>query len=162
MQISKALSTVADVLPRVQLQTLLYPTESMKHMVAMLYARIIKFFHRAMSWYKESRLRHVYTAITRPASLRFKDLVNDIAEYSLKIDQICATSTQAELRIMHQAQTATQSSVNGLYVQLSSQDEALRQALKVTIEGIEERISSACRVTIERVEERISSTSITI
>jgi len=113
-QLSKALAAIADALPRVKLHTILYPSKIMKHSVAMLHARIIKFFHRAMMWYKEGKLKHLYTSFARPASLRFKDLVDEIAEYSNRVDQVAAASAHAEQRDMHRTQLATQTTVNEL------------------------------------------------
>jgi hypothetical protein len=75
VELSRALSTIADALLRVNLNAILYPTEAMRHTVAMLYARIIKFFHRAMVWYMESKIKHMITSITRPIALRYKDLM---------------------------------------------------------------------------------------
>ncbi|KAL3419659.1 hypothetical protein PVAG01_08157 [Phlyctema vagabunda] len=113
-ELSKALSIIADALPRVQLHSILYPTEKMKRAIAMLYARIIQFVKRAMHWYKEGRMKHIYNAIIRPYDLRFKDLVEEIREYSSKVDQIASASAQAEMRIMHRSQVATQTSVHNL------------------------------------------------
>lgn len=48
---------------------------------------------------RKERLNICVTAIIRPASLRFKDLVEEIEEYSSKVDRIAAASAQAELRV---------------------------------------------------------------
>ena len=113
-QLSKALSTIADALPRANINAMLYPTETMKHALAMLYARIIKFFYRAMKWYQEGKLKHIYTSITRPASLRFKDLLDDITEYSSRVESEASISARAEQRDMHSKQTSTLVSVTEL------------------------------------------------
>ncbi|OBT88776.1 hypothetical protein VE02_02395 [Pseudogymnoascus sp. 03VT05] len=100
-ELSKALSAISDALLRVNLSVILYPTEPMRQTVSMLYARIIRFFHRAMMWYKESRFKHMLTAITRPAALRYKDLVADISDYVGRVDKLASSSANAELRDVH-------------------------------------------------------------
>ena len=100
-QLSKALAQIADALPRIEIKNLLFPTEMMKGAVATLYAYIIKFCQRAISWYTEGRLKHILTSLTRPSALRFKDLVEEIAECSRRVDNLAVTSAQAEQRDMH-------------------------------------------------------------
>ncbi|OCL10285.1 hypothetical protein AOQ84DRAFT_402084 [Glonium stellatum] len=63
--LAKTLSRIASALPRVELTTILFPTEWMKSAVAKLYAYMIKFFIRAYDWYRESTFRHVLHAVTR-------------------------------------------------------------------------------------------------
>ena len=70
----------------------------------MLYAHIIKFFHRAMAWFTESRTKHMISSICRPYELRFKDLVDDIARSSRCVDQLAFAAAQAEIRQMHHEQ----------------------------------------------------------
>ena len=100
-QLSKALSQIADTLPHVEIRNLLFPTEMMKGAVATLYAYIIKFCQRAIGWYTEGKLKHILTSITRPSALRFKDLVEEIAECSRRVDNLAVTSAQAEQRSVH-------------------------------------------------------------
>ena len=70
----------------------------MKSLVVLLYAQVIKFVQRAASWYGECKLKHMLTAITRPYSLRFQDLVDSIAETATRIDRLALVMTMAELR----------------------------------------------------------------
>lgn len=44
---------------------------------------------------------HAITSITRPLSLRFQDLMNEIRESSRKVDQLVASLSLAEQRRMH-------------------------------------------------------------
>lgn len=99
--LAKALSQIADVLPRVKLATILYPTDKMKTAVEQLYAHLLRFFIRANDWYRASTISHIVHSITRPAELRYKDLVEAIAEYSRRIDNLALSGSQAELRDMH-------------------------------------------------------------
>lgn len=73
----------------------------MQQAVAQVYAHIVKFFHRAMVWYNESKAKHLISSIYRPFELRFGDLVDDIARYSRMVDQLAIAESQAELRLMH-------------------------------------------------------------
>lgn len=56
---------------------------------------------RALDWYKESRLLHVFHSITRPAELRYNDLIEDIAYSTRRVQDLALASSQAELRDMH-------------------------------------------------------------
>jgi hypothetical protein len=98
-----ALNDIADCLPRVELAALLYPTDTMQQTVAMLYAHIVRFLIRAMEWYEESRLTHVLHSITRPASLRYDDLIKEIQRETKSITDHALASSQAEQRDMHNA-----------------------------------------------------------
>jgi hypothetical protein len=45
---------------------------------------------------------HIIHSITRPAELRYKDLIESIAECSQNISQLAVYSSHAEQRIVHQ------------------------------------------------------------
>ncbi|KAF4471594.1 hypothetical protein FALBO_1495 [Fusarium albosuccineum] len=98
--ISKALSQIADTLPRVELATVLYPTERMRRAVGNLYANLIRFFIRAHQWCSEGTWKHLLHSITRPVELRYKDLLEDIAADSREIDQLATAGTRVEVREM--------------------------------------------------------------
>ncbi|KAI9781875.1 MAG: hypothetical protein M1839_005669 [Geoglossum umbratile] len=100
-QLCKALSQIADALPRINLKLLLYPTERIKSAVATLYAQVIEFFRRAMNWYAEGKIKHVISSIIRPYALRFKDLVEEMENCSRNVDQLAVAAAQAEQRDMH-------------------------------------------------------------
>ena len=97
-EISKAISRIADVLPRAELHLGLYPTERMKETIALLYAKIIKFVQSAISYYKKSRLSKSITAIVKPFPLSFKEIVDEIAECSKRADELANSASKAELR----------------------------------------------------------------
>ncbi|KAM3086699.1 hypothetical protein ACMFMG_000822 [Clarireedia jacksonii] len=100
-QLSKALSYIADVLPHVELKSVLYPTKRMSELVAIIYSQIIRFVIRAINWYKEGKLKHILTSITRPYALRFKDLLDDLATSSRQLDQLAVAAAMMEQRDMH-------------------------------------------------------------
>ena len=99
--VAKGLTQIADALPRVELANNLYPSKRMEHAVSELYAYVIKFFIRAYDWYRESTFSHVLHSITRPAELRYKDLLDKITDRSRSIDQLAVSGSQAEQREMH-------------------------------------------------------------
>ena len=99
--LAKGLCHVADSLPRVEFLTLLYPTRRMKQAVANLYAYIIRFLIRAQSWYQESKPLHALHSFTRPAELRYADLIEDIEACTRTVDSLASAGAQAEQRDMH-------------------------------------------------------------
>ncbi|KAJ4016341.1 hypothetical protein NW752_003463 [Fusarium irregulare] len=96
--ISKALSQIADSLPRVGLITVLYPTDRIRQAVSNLYANLVRFFIRAHEWCQQGTMRHLWHSITRPPELRYKDLLEDIATASREIDQLAVASSRVEIR----------------------------------------------------------------
>jgi hypothetical protein len=103
-QVSKALSQIADNLPRLELQAFLYQTSQMRQAVSTVFAHIVKFFQRAIDWYTQGKIRHIASAILNPFELRFKDLVDEIGKASRHVDQLAVAGAQLELRQMHSEQ----------------------------------------------------------
>lgn len=99
--LAKAMAQIAETLPHIELQSILYPTERMKTAVTDLYAYILRFSIRALDWYNEGMFKHVLHAITRPVELRYSDLLQQISDASGTIYQLAAIGQQAELRDMH-------------------------------------------------------------
>lgn len=96
--LAKAVCRIADALLQAERDLMLYPTESMRKLLSALYAKIMKFVQRAIKWYKESKLQHVLSAIVRPYSLRFQDVVDDIADLSARIDRLALSMSMIELK----------------------------------------------------------------
>ncbi|KAK5657159.1 hypothetical protein OQA88_3216 [Cercophora sp. LCS_1] len=97
-ELSKALCRMCEAVRHVELKLLLYPTKEMQGQVEALYVHLVKFGIRAIKWYREPRLLHAVTSITRPYALRFKDLVDDIHDTIRQIDRLALSMSQAELR----------------------------------------------------------------
>lgn len=72
----------------------------------MLYAHILRFLVRALKYYEESRLMRAVHAITRPAALRYQDLIELIRRDAETVRRHAATSSQAEIRDIHSRITA--------------------------------------------------------
>ena len=99
--LAKGLCYVADSLPRLEFLTLLYRTGRMKQAVADLYAYIIRFLIRAQGWYQESKVLHAFHSFTRPAELRYADLIEEIEACTRTVDSLASTGAQAEQRDIH-------------------------------------------------------------
>ena len=79
----------------------LYPTDAVKHAISVLYSHIIKFLLRALEWYEEGRIAHAIHSITKPAALRYDDLLEDIRRDTRRVADLAITSSQAEQRDVH-------------------------------------------------------------
>ena len=79
---------------------MLYPTTRMADAVEGLYAHIIRFLIRAHNWYREGTLRHIVHSVTRPAELRYHDILETIEAGSRNIEQLAVAGSQGELRQM--------------------------------------------------------------
>ncbi|GKT75274.1 hypothetical protein ColTof4_07697 [Colletotrichum tofieldiae] len=99
--LAKTLSQIAACLPRVELATILYPTNRMREAVGTLYASLLRFFIRAREWCSEGSVRHLIHSITRPVELRYRDLLEDITAASREIDQLASSGARVEIREMN-------------------------------------------------------------
>jgi hypothetical protein len=99
-ELCKALCRVAEALRHVQLNLLLYPTNSMREAAVQLYLHIIGFAIRAIKWYEKCRIMKLLSAITSPFQLKFRDVVEDILETSRSMDRLALSLSQVENRQM--------------------------------------------------------------
>jgi hypothetical protein len=112
--LAKAITLFAEALPRVGLQSSLYPTKQMKEAVTNLYVAIFQFFARARQWYHETSFQRLVHSITHPVELRYNDLLNDVIECSRTIDLLSYCGSQAETRDMHQTVQTMQATIQNL------------------------------------------------
>ena len=138
--LAKAMCRIADSLPRQQLTTILYPTQDIKRAVAQLYAHLMEFFTMAWQWYHEGPMKHMLHSITQPASIQYKDVLNDIEECSRRIDQWAVSSAQAEIRDMNTRQQNMQMDVKDINGLLQKNNKAVSGILEV-IHAISPQIS---------------------
>ncbi|KAF2792275.1 hypothetical protein K505DRAFT_376150 [Melanomma pulvis-pyrius CBS 109.77] len=96
-----AMCDVGDALSQVDLAETLYPTPKMKQTIALLYSYIIKFLLRALDWYETGTLSRTLQSITRPAALRYDDLIHDIQKAIGRVSDLSLAGSQAEQRDMH-------------------------------------------------------------
>ena len=61
----------------------------------------MKFLLRALHWYEEGRIAHAIHSITRPAALRYDDLLEEIERATRRVNLLAITGSQAEQRDMH-------------------------------------------------------------
>ncbi|KAL6407249.1 nacht domain protein [Ilyonectria robusta] len=101
VELAKAISRIADVLPRTELHAGLYRTDRIQQAVSMVYAKIIEFSIRAIKWYKKNKLKHSITSIIKPFSLSFKDIVDEISDRSRTVDELASAAAKAEIRDLH-------------------------------------------------------------
>ncbi|KAI0876417.1 hypothetical protein GGS24DRAFT_513777 [Hypoxylon argillaceum] len=101
IELSKAVSRIADVLPRTELHSSLYPTVRMQEAVSQVYAKIVEFSVLAIKWYKKGRFSHSISALTKPFSLKYKPLLDDITDRSRRVDQLANAASKAEIRDLH-------------------------------------------------------------
>lgn len=100
-RLSQGLCQIADVLPRLELTASLYPTERVKRAIVAMYAHVLKFLIRSLRWYQETKISHAIHSITRPAELRYNDLLEKISYLSRNVTDLALTSSHAELRDIH-------------------------------------------------------------
>jgi len=119
-QIAKAFCRIADIFPRTELVLILYPTNLMRDAAAHLYAQIIKFIQKAVTWYKKGALAHVWGSIARPWALSFQDNVEDIKVFSQRVDELASTAEKAELRDVHREVLKTRGEMQLVQGQIES------------------------------------------
>lgn len=101
-ELSRAMSEIADVLPRVEIQLDIFRDErSIGVAVEELYAELIKFLFRTLKWYEQSPWKHAFTAFTAPFKLRFEDLKTKTNRHARRIDKLANALSQAKLAAMH-------------------------------------------------------------
>jgi hypothetical protein len=100
-QLAKALSKIANVMPRTDLTLILYPTERMQEVVARLYASIMQFFQKAIRWYRKGRLSHAIGSIFSPWELSWRENLEEIDLQAREIDKMASSASKAELRDIH-------------------------------------------------------------
>ncbi|KAI6758222.1 hypothetical protein HG530_010462 [Fusarium avenaceum] len=151
--ISKALSQIADSLPRVELVTILYPTVRVKQAVSNLYANLVRFFIRAYEWCQEGKLRHLLHSITRPPQLRYQDLLEDIAANSREIDQLAASSARVEIRDINLKLNTIVAKLESLQATQSSALLHTNQTIVAKLESFQALHSSAQLDTNQRLSD---------
>lgn len=96
--LAKALSEIADALPRVEIRFDLFPTERMKAAVSKLCADILKFLTRAHKWYYEGCLKRTIHSFTQPFDLRYADILENIRHGSYEVQDLARCGQMVELR----------------------------------------------------------------
>jgi hypothetical protein len=98
VELSKALTAIAEVLPRIKLDGSLYPTDYMKAAISRVYAHIILFLQQAVTWYTAGTARRIASSFFKPYSLSYKDTVDEIKKCTESVDAIASSAARAEMR----------------------------------------------------------------
>ncbi|KAI2788324.1 hypothetical protein POX_e06338 [Penicillium oxalicum] len=101
LTIANGLVDIADALSRAKLAVYLYQTSSIKQLFASLYAHIIRFLLRALEWYEEGSFKRAIHAVTKPAALRYNDIIHDINSTTDKMMAHAVAGSQVEQRDIH-------------------------------------------------------------
>lgn len=113
----------------------------MKTALSRLYALVIKFLIRAFGWYCEGKLLHAYHAITRPAALRYDDLIKQICEASADISSLASVSSHVEQRDIHLELRSLSSEVRAITGVLS-------QLQRIAVD--EQTVNASTRIEIQQ------------
>ncbi|KAK7937365.1 uncharacterized protein PG986_014233 [Apiospora aurea] len=100
-RLSEGLIQIADLLPRTELTLRLYPIPPLRQIITKIYAQILRFLVRALGWYQESKFMHVVHSVTRPAELRYDDILASISSLSRDMSDMAIVSGHIEQRDMH-------------------------------------------------------------
>jgi hypothetical protein len=129
---------ISDALPRVNLASTLYPTDTVKTLVATLYAHIIRFLLRALGWYEEGSLKRAYHSVMKPAPLRYNDILDDIHRITTQISAHTAAGSQAEQRDMHQDLVAVKEIVKSANEANIKEQQELQRKLQIVVNLVKE------------------------
>ncbi|KAK8250827.1 hypothetical protein HDK77DRAFT_439436, partial [Phyllosticta capitalensis] len=151
-ELAKAMCEVGDALPQAELYLFLYQTDAMMDLAVPLYVRIIAFATRAASWYRQNKLKHALTAIGRPYSLRFQDLVDDITVQVSKINRLAFTMSIVELR-------ETRLELRELRTETKSMRLALDEYHKLQYSGIIDTSERVCDIQLSQIMAFTASSS---
>ncbi|KAI0876600.1 hypothetical protein GGS24DRAFT_450860 [Hypoxylon argillaceum] len=136
--LAKALTQLADTLPRVELASVLYPTEDMKTAVVQLNINILEFLSRAHTWYRENTFKRILHSITQPVELRYQDLLESMAASSGTVRLLAECSHQVECRDMHHKIDHINTSVTSLVETIG----IMEQRLEVVSTDISSQLSA--------------------
>lgn len=138
-QLSKACSKIADILPRTQLTSILYPTKGMKSAVAQLYASIMKFVQEAIRWYKQGKIAHAWNSITKPWALSFEHHAQDIDEQARRVDDLSGDALKAEVREAHSEIREARKEIQEIRLHIGKLEDLVKSeaqaALQVALSG---------------------------
>lgn len=147
VQFSRALTMIADVLPRAKLSAELYHTNDMKDAIASLYAHILLFLKQAIKWYNIGPASRALTALFKPFELRYNDTVEQIEQCAKTIDDVAGISVKAEVR----------------EISVSLHDQSQRMiAMETRLQEMQTRFEAShanLTVTVRNVLQSLSSTS---
>lgn len=153
--LAKALSEIADALPRAELRSGFFPTDRMKDAVSKLCANILKFLTRAHKWYCEGSLKRTLHSFTQPFDLRYADILEDIRHGSYVVQDLAACGQMVELRHVNHKIDQIGDTVA---VNFSRIDSTLNTVI-ANINNLNTRSIAAEAISIQRLDEISTKTS---
>jgi hypothetical protein len=108
------LITIADVLPRAELNAKLYKTPEMETVLSRLFADIILFFSLCVKWYNRSSMGRLWSSLKTPFELDYQELVDQIRSCSIAVEERAAAAARAEARDFHTTTREFQSETRAL------------------------------------------------
>ncbi|PVH68572.1 hypothetical protein DL98DRAFT_474721 [Cadophora sp. DSE1049] len=147
-RLSSGLCQIAEVLPRAELILRLYPISAVKTLISRMYAQILRFLIRSLRWYQESKFSHLIHAITRPAELRFDDLIEDIRLLSHRMTDYALASGHAEQRDMHAEQKQSSSEQHELHKKVDALTRLVEQLREIIV--TDQAINASARIEIRQ------------
>jgi hypothetical protein len=130
--LSKAMTKIGNVLPRISTELDLYQDASMKSSFEELFANVINFFYRALKWYEGGSIKHALKSLTHPYALSFKDIVIQIDSSARNIESLASTLARVELRNIHallKASEVERAKIQALLTSSQNEQEQMRSLL---------------------------------
>ncbi|KAF2111867.1 hypothetical protein BDV96DRAFT_462899, partial [Lophiotrema nucula] len=95
---------------------------------------IISFLFRALDWYETSTVSRAIQSVTRPAALRYDDLIEDIRRTLGKVTDLSVAGSQAEQRDMHEELRQVRDAQDGFRADVRSRLDEMHHQLSVMIQ----------------------------
>lgn len=127
-----ALGDIGDSLSLADFAETLYPTLKMKDTIVTLNCHIITFLLRALDWYEATTVSRAIQSVTRPAALRYDDVI-DIQKTIRKVTDLSVAGSQAEQRDMRNEFHQIRDSQNELKSDVQSRLKEMQHQLSTMI-----------------------------
>ncbi|KAK8064656.1 hypothetical protein PG994_007294 [Apiospora phragmitis] len=96
---------------------------------------LLVFLIRARNWFQEGWLKHVWHSVSRPVSLQYGDLLEEIKLRSDLVDKLALSGSQAEQRVMHLKMDSRNSTLVDMHAELQQMREMIISLRSVTQGG---------------------------
>jgi hypothetical protein len=154
-ELTGALTTIGDALPRLEISSLLYNTAPMQQAVAKTYAHVLQFLQRALSWYTSSSASRVIRSVFKP--LTFNDIVVEIQRCVTNVGLVSVAAQGAEIR----GQTHTLGRIDGQVVQIASETSQIPEMRAEIMQVLQEIINNRDLLNSIKVDTSDTRTKVT-
>lgn len=159
--LAKSIHQLGMQLPRMEILSILYPTQQMRIAVECLYSCVMEFLLRSHEWLNESRLHHLYHSVTRPHALHFDDVLARVKSCSNDILELASVGSQAEIRVMHETQTGTLEGIKSIVSRLEASEKHRNDQLDSLADSVS-RLKREYKEDVGRIVSLIESSGLTI